>query len=585
MRRYSENNRGVHMRCDVPAETEILSVGLDFLITVEMGRASPLGRRLAAAGIERELSASKHCYLVIFLLWDRRTNPGSPFQNYYKCLPDSYPNMPIFWDDEQLEWLRGSFVLQQVEDRRENIRADYEHICRAVGPEFAALASLAEFSWARMVVASRNFGIVVDGIRTDALVPYADMLNHSRPRQTRWLFDSRRRVFIIVSMQPLHVGAQVFDSYGKKCNSRFLLNYGFAVDHNADDDVGQNHNEVRLLIGLLPPRLDPWHARKRELLGGLPLVAPAAQRPAALEPLPRASAFAAAAAAAAAALDADEGGARKRGGSDHKSLAGDLAGDADVGGGGGGGGGGAAGGGSSNFAALDVMPQSAATPARAVRISTFLDYDGTVEAFSFLRFVHARSYELLHLPRMDEDFDLARRPVPPLSCANEAAALRQLRQLCEAQLAGYPTTLAQDRAALASGRHAYGSNRRNVLVLLVGEKEVLAHFVRLAELALPLLDAGAAAGAGAGAGAAGAPPQTLQQQVAAALSAALALKSRLALAGAGAPSGSDANAAKYVAAVVLPLLQKREASERQERAAALAQAAAAGLDGAKEYGS
>ena len=91
---------------------------------------------------------------------------------------------------------------------------------------------------------------MVDGARTDALVPYADMLNHSRPRQTRWLFDSRRRAFLIVSMQPLHCGAQVFDSYGKKCNSRFLLNYGFAVDHNADDDVGQNHNEVRLRLRL-----------------------------------------------------------------------------------------------------------------------------------------------------------------------------------------------------------------------------------------------------------------------------------------------------------------------------------------------
>ena len=33
-----------------------------------------------------------------------------------------------------------------------------------------------------MCVCSRNFGIVVDGVRTSAMVPYADMLNHYRPR-------------------------------------------------------------------------------------------------------------------------------------------------------------------------------------------------------------------------------------------------------------------------------------------------------------------------------------------------------------------------------------------------------------------
>jgi len=29
----------------------------------------------------------------------------------------------------------------------------------------------------------------------------------------------------------------VYDSYGKKCNSRFLLNYGFIVENNDADEV------------------------------------------------------------------------------------------------------------------------------------------------------------------------------------------------------------------------------------------------------------------------------------------------------------------------------------------------------------
>ena len=44
------------------------------------------------------------------------------------------------------------------------------------------------------------------------------MLNHLRPRQTKWAYDSRRQQFIITSLVPLCAGQQVYDSYGKKCN-------------------------------------------------------------------------------------------------------------------------------------------------------------------------------------------------------------------------------------------------------------------------------------------------------------------------------------------------------------------------------
>lgn len=40
----------------------------------------------------------------------------------------------------------------------------------------------------RMMIASRIFGIQINGKNTDALVAYADMLNHKRPRQTSWYY-------------------------------------------------------------------------------------------------------------------------------------------------------------------------------------------------------------------------------------------------------------------------------------------------------------------------------------------------------------------------------------------------------------
>ena len=139
------------------------------------------GRKMLSASPPLRLSASKHCYTAIFILLDMKTNKTSHFQPYYKILPETYPNMPLFWNVETLGWLEGSFLTTQVAERKANMQQDYAEICR-VAPEFRSLATIREWMWARIVVASRNFGVTINGHKTDAMVPYADMLNHYRPR-------------------------------------------------------------------------------------------------------------------------------------------------------------------------------------------------------------------------------------------------------------------------------------------------------------------------------------------------------------------------------------------------------------------
>ena len=268
IRRYGSGDyRGVHARCDVAPETELMAVGEDYCITVERAKEHPIVAQLTAACIDRELSASKHCYLALFLLAARADGAASPFAPYIATLPTSFPGTPIFWSPEEVQWLEGSSVRDQLDERLRNIRNDYHTISGCVAG-FAETHTYEDFVRARIAVSSRNFGIVVDGIRTDALIPLADMLNHQRPRQTSWQFDSTRRAFRIIALQPIAAGQQVFDSYGKKCNSRFLLNYGFTVEHNTDDDTGQCHNETRLFVPLRDAEEDPWHTERLERVGG-----------------------------------------------------------------------------------------------------------------------------------------------------------------------------------------------------------------------------------------------------------------------------------------------------------------------------
>jgi histone-lysine N-methyltransferase SETD3 len=188
--------RGVHARTHLPPNTVCMSIPRRCLITVEMGQETPIGQAILRSDLD--LDAPKHIFLMIYLLWDRKVNgPSSFFHPYYEILPRTLSNMPIFWSPDELEYLRGSYLLQQIEDRNEAISEDYYAICQ-IAP-LAKICTLQEFKWARMCVCSRNFGLQIDGHRTSALVPHADMLNHYRPRETKWTFDEDRQAFTITT--------------------------------------------------------------------------------------------------------------------------------------------------------------------------------------------------------------------------------------------------------------------------------------------------------------------------------------------------------------------------------------------------
>jgi histone-lysine N-methyltransferase SETD3 len=191
------------------------------------------------------------------MLIDRK-NPDSFFKPYYDVLPPTLHNMPIFWDGDELRYLEGSYLLTQIDERNQAIESDYAAICE-LDPTFANVCTVDDFKWARMCVCSRNFGLVVNGVRTAALVPYADMLNHYRPRETKWQFDDSSQSFTVTAIQTIGSGLEVYDSYGQKCNHRFLLNYGFSVENNEEPD-GFNPNEVPVLLELKAD--DPYYEQK-----------------------------------------------------------------------------------------------------------------------------------------------------------------------------------------------------------------------------------------------------------------------------------------------------------------------------------
>eukprot|EP00546_Thalassionema_frauenfeldii_P010750 CAMPEP_0178924488 /NCGR_PEP_ID=MMETSP0786-20121207/17361_1 /TAXON_ID=186022 /ORGANISM="Thalassionema frauenfeldii, Strain CCMP 1798" /LENGTH=599 /DNA_ID=CAMNT_0020599217 /DNA_START=86 /DNA_END=1885 /DNA_ORIENTATION=+ len=450
--------RGVHSRVDIPADTVCMIIPRKCLITVEMGQATPLGQTILESDLD--LDAPKHIFLMIYILWDRKVNgSNSFFHPYYEILPRTLGNMPIFWSTEELSLLEGSYLLEQIADRNEAIAEDYHAICQ-VAPDLQELCTLEEFKWARMCVCSRNFGLQIDGHRTSAMVPHADMLNHYRPRETKWTFEEERQAFTITSLQRIHAGAQVYDSYGQKCNHRFLLNYGFAVEDNNEID-GFCPNEVP--IDLSVSSSDLLYAKKVEFWS-------------------RGETDSNTLSAALAAM------------SDPQSLAATID---------------AVRAGTSGNASRRSCDEEA--PVKRVRVCVS-NNENTRLLFSLLRTLACNEEELnvistsstgegvvgralfgltdqRSLGTIPAFFRSCRDIRHPISLRNERAAMRLLLDTISRSLASYPTTLGKDIADLGDlNAFPRFSNQRHAKIQVRGEKEVLHHFARWARAAIEVLD-------------------------------------------------------------------------------------------------
>lgn len=133
-----------------------------------MAQTTVISQKILKSNLD--LLSPKHSFLSTFILREKHT-PNSFWKPYLDLLPTHYSSMPIFFPKEDLEWLEGSPFLTQVYDKKADLQKDYDAIMQ-VAPEFSEY-SFEEFCWARMSASSRIFGIVINGVKTDAFVPYA----------------------------------------------------------------------------------------------------------------------------------------------------------------------------------------------------------------------------------------------------------------------------------------------------------------------------------------------------------------------------------------------------------------------------
>ena len=145
---------------------------------------------------------------------------------YFNILPENQEHIPIFWENE-LNYFEGSLLLDRIQNRIKMIEDEYEILKQNI-PDFE-MFSLYEYKYMRSIVSSRNFKLIINGTTVSAMVPLADMLNHSNKCPTKWSFNDKLNSYQMVTHSNIAKGIEITDSYGMKPMDNYFIYYGFVL--------------------------------------------------------------------------------------------------------------------------------------------------------------------------------------------------------------------------------------------------------------------------------------------------------------------------------------------------------------------
>merc|ERR1719343_937551 len=250
------SGRGLLARRDINDGDNLLKVPVKLCMTKASARKA-LGKDVFPREINEYLAIA--CQLIHERYVMRENSFWKP---YIDVLPETEEVNPTFtWSDEDLSFLNGSPVIAATKSLQMKLQREYDDLlggedglCSKYPDRFPKEHFTYEnWIWAFTMLFSR--AIRLRSLRegeTLAMVPYADLINHSPFSQAYidareggdWLFSSGEEEVILYADRGYRRMEQIYISYGQKSNAELLLLYGFAVERNPYNSV-----DVTVAIG------------------------------------------------------------------------------------------------------------------------------------------------------------------------------------------------------------------------------------------------------------------------------------------------------------------------------------------------
>ncbi|SPO05275.1 uncharacterized protein DNG_07962 [Cephalotrichum gorgonifer] len=215
-------------------------------------------------------SAPPHVVGRFFLIQQYLLGQDSFWWPYIRSLPQpdrpsSLP-LPPFWDEDDLELLRGTNLEVSVREIKATLDREFRDSKKALegwGQRSEYTPRL--YNWAYAIFTSRSFmpSLVIprcdelklpDGVRSwndfSILMPLFDVGNHSITAKTSWGTVEGKGCNLVT--RDGHSGGQeIFNNYGMKTNAQLLLAYGFVIP--AREELHNDYIHIRKRV---PPGSD-----------------------------------------------------------------------------------------------------------------------------------------------------------------------------------------------------------------------------------------------------------------------------------------------------------------------------------------
>lgn len=199
--------------------------------------------RSEAGDILRRYSVPDWPLLATFLISEASLMESSRWSRYISALPRQ-PYSLLYWTRSELDqYLAASQIRERAIERITDVTETYNDLKLRIFSKYPDLFpvevfNMGTFIWSFGILLSRLVRLPsMDG--KVALVPWADMLNHSSEVETFLDYDKSSLGVVFTTDRTYQPGEQVFISYGKKSNGELLLSYGFVPNEgtNPNDSV------------------------------------------------------------------------------------------------------------------------------------------------------------------------------------------------------------------------------------------------------------------------------------------------------------------------------------------------------------